>query len=243
MNNTKEEIISLIEDGIRPDEIYKLYQVLYDKEFFSREDFKNDYSWFRILLRDNIINIANNDSDDSINKTLMIKKYLHISPALNWIFAPRPDVVFHNQQNFADTVMAMLGNGKHRIMEVGCGAIPYLSITLAEQYGLVMAMDRALSRGMQRHVLERMCVDSLEINFNKDFDLSNIDVVVGQKPCPSIENIVAKCVSENKPYILEVCHCGEPEDGWKKYLSDKYGSKTLDSDEMLGCMDIVYDLD
>ncbi len=243
MRETRNEILNAIEAGITPENIHELYQILYDREIFSREDFDKDFGWFKDLILAHTGDFA---AQGAMTKNIFVKKmwidkYIHMSPALNWIFSS-PKVAFQNQIFFADTIENMIGDAKVNILEIGCGAIPYVSMTLAERYGYVSAMDEALRRGVQHEVLNRLCVDSSEINFNNETPLENVDVVIGQKPCPNIEMIVDRCVSEGKPYILEVCHCGEPEDGWKKYLAGKYGSKILDEDDMIGCMDIVYDL-
>ncbi len=239
MEDTKAEILNLIQSGIGIDDIYKIYQVLYDREFFSRSDFDKDYTWFRDLVLEHLDDIVvGSSSKDRFVKKVWIEKYIRISPTFNWIFNSHP-ASFQKQNEFADTVADIVGKGNYKILEVGCGAIPYASMCLAEEYGYVKALDTALEKGVQHDVLSRMCIDSSPVYFGLNVSLSDVDLVVGQKPCPSIEMIVDRCVNEGKPYIIEACNCGEPDGGWKKYLHEKYNTKVYDCNNV----DIVYDMD
>ena len=127
-----------------------------------------------------------------------------------------------NQEIFAKTSAKIIGKSKAKVLEVGSGEIPYSSILLAHEVGHIDSMDK--------FILPDRSLESLDITphnryFDKDFDISQFDIVIGQRPCSAIKDIAMSCADLGKSYFLELCECNSPNyelSGWKDYL------KTID---------------
>lgn len=111
------------------------------------------------------------------------------------------------QQQFAEIVSELSGTNV-TILDVGAGDIPYSSILLGDTKTSVSAMDRKFE--FSPETLQRLNVDTKRQYFTEGTDLSQYDLVVGQRPCSAIEKMVKECVKQNKPYFIELCNCHIP---------------------------------
>ena len=110
------------------------------------------------------------------------------------------------QENDAYVGLVNYLTGKNdRVLDVGAGAIPFSSMKLASRKNNVSVMDRLLfSDNLLSKKFNLAANDEM---FTKNTDVSNYDVLVGNRPCGAIGEMVESAKKENKGYIINLCHC------------------------------------
>lgn len=116
----------------------------------------------------------------------------------------------------------ILPEGKLRILEVGCGKYPKLSVLLSKMGYRMTCMDPRVEPAEDEEIEVR------KENFHyENVDLSGFDFVVAQEPCEATEHIVRACTRERVPFLVALCGVphelicgGMPEDvfDWYDYL-------------------------
>lgn len=125
------------------------------------------------------------------------------------------------QEVFAGLVNRFVPKDK-TVLDVGCGKIPLSSSLIAMgREKPVIAMDNRVN--LPNEAMERLNLIKSSRLFDMDTSLDGVDVVVGDKPCTAIENIVKKSSQEGKQYLLRLCDCYAPDqklgvDSWKDRL-------------------------
>lgn len=110
------------------------------------------------------------------------------------------------------------------VLDVGCGKIPLSSSLIAMgREKPVIAMDSRVD--LPEQAMTKLNLVKAKQLFDESTVLDGVDVVVGDKPCTAIENIVKKSSKEGKFYLLRLCDCYAPDqklgvDSWKSRLDD-----------------------
>ena len=136
-------------------------------------------------------------------------------------------VALRENEVFAKIVLGVLdknGTTGESVLEVGGGKIPYSSMLIADKKPYIHTMDNLL---LANDCLARVNVIGHNEMFGRDSEITSYDMVVGQRACSAIENIVIRSVFEKKGYVLELCDCHSPDksvEGYFEYL------KSLDKD-------------
>lgn len=124
------------------------------------------------------------------------------------------------QEKFAEFLTKKLPEHS-KILEVGCGRTAKLSRILSQKGFDITALDPKLDVSYSNNI------KFIKKKFDKNYDVSMYDYIIGQEPCDATEHIVRACTNQNIPFIMSVC--GVPHklisgqtpknvDEWYKYL-------------------------
>ena len=214
MKEKTEKILKgIIESGVFVKNIPDLFDVYTEFEITKYEDIfncKKDFStfivnnkrWFVDYSTDCEKEIKHLASDVSLNLTYFGIKFSNKVRCDNEIFA---DNVLH----------IMEGNGLHKVLDVGCGAMALSSIYLAKNGVEVSCVDPKLV--LSKQTLKNLGVKSYKCKFS-EIDFSNYDLVVAKSPCPSIEELVLTCEKYGAPFFIELCDCNAPDKNKELWL-------------------------
>lgn len=138
------------------------------------------------------------------------------------------------QEYFADYVEEHLPLSRYpKLLEVGCGAVPRLSVLLNDRGYTMTAMDSRLETDTASAKLLKIR-GRKELFHYETTDLSGYDAVIAQEPCEATEHIIRACLAAEKPFIISLCGTPhtlisgeEPEtvQDWYAYLSGLIGEK------------------
>ena len=142
-----------------------------------------------------------------------------------------------DQEKFVKLVEDIIDSSRPKILEVGSGSIPYSSILLAHDIGRISSMDHF---AISAKSLDKLYITPYNRFFTNNEDISNYDLIIGQRPCSAISDIVTTCTNAKKSYLLQLCGCNSPTklpSGWIEYLSDIDPSIkfSFDNNEIYAC--------
>ncbi|MCR5553611.1 MAG: hypothetical protein K6F08_02595 [bacterium] len=219
---TEKILSSIIDSGVFISNIAELFDIYTENEIKTYEDIfecKRDFA--------NYINsIKHKFLDYSENKDFEIKR----SAASVEIYVVYYGVKFSKHvrlesEKFSDIVLKIAKkNGLNKILDVGCGQLALSSIYLAKNGLDVTCVDPELA--FSNKTFENLGVKAIKGLF-EDVDLSEFDLIIAKKPCPSIKEIVFTCDLKNVPFFVELCDCNAPNGNkfdWIPILES--GSKT-----------------
>lgn len=116
------------------------------------------------------------------------------------------------EQTFLKYLMNKYGsiNGVN-VLDVGAGRICVLSKSIAEQGGIVSAMDTNIR--LSDSTLKKMNINAIKKMFRCDeytkngvgTNISNFDLIVGLEPCGATEHIVRQALKYDKPFDISLC--------------------------------------
>lgn len=203
--------------------VSKLFKIYTIYEFNKMSDMYKDHKSFMYFVYNNLdcFNLSR-DSNGNIlpeEKKSITSMARYLSLHLESIFNKHYHDQRREQEKFVEMVEKIVGNSKINILEVGSGSIPYSSILLADDLDGISSMDEFV---VSNESLKSFKINPINRYFTEKDTISEYDMIVGQKPCSAIAEIVKKCGKENKPYFLQLCECNSPTNdlhGWKDYLT------------------------
>lgn len=197
-------------------ELFNLYLACEVKSYGDLFMCGTDFNEFICGVKDEFY-----DYDDSTFDAIFlpIKKQVYYLGFLKSRLHKQSSIDNFNFAYYVDRVLKKHGNFKN-VLEVGCGPVPIISAMLKQlgNYN-VSAMDSLILDWNGAY--NNLGINAYNMNLTPSVDLSKFDVIVAKHPCPSIEQIVNICDSQNKPYIIECCKCNAPGDdalSWVPYL-------------------------
>lgn len=224
------------------DRLFKLYtetEIVHFKDLFDEQivqDFK-DFAMDNIGL---FQGFAKDENGETLNEDRL--SILCLSHRLTLPFMLLGDPIFtkskEDQETFVNDVEKIIGNSHPTVLDVGSGKIPYSSILLAkDNVGDIHTMDY--------FVLSDKSINNLGVTphneyLNKKTPIEDYDIIVANKACSAIEDIVYSCVNKKKPYYLKLCDCNAPGqimENWKLYL------RNIDKDIHFENGDYAFNLD
>ncbi len=178
----------------------KLFNMFSAITIFSIEDIFVSAQNFKQFILDNIDLIHSNNN---LTKERILSLLTHKCEKLKKKILTYCGLT---QQQFAEVITKLTGKNS-KILDVGAGEIPYSSILLAEN-SPVATMDKNFQ--LSNKTIKNLNVTPVEEYFTTGTKISDYDIVVGQRPCSAIANMVSECVKQNKPYFIELCNCHIP---------------------------------
>lgn len=203
--------------------VSRLFKIYTTYEFNKMSDIHKDHKSFMYFVYNNIDCFdLTRDKDGNISpeeKKSVTSMARYLSLHLESLYNKHYHDQRREQEKFVEMVEKIVGNNKINILEVGSGSVPYSSILLANDLDGISSMDEFL---VSDESLKSFNINPLNRYFTEKDSVSDYDLIIGQKPCSAIAEIVKKCGKENKPYFLQLCQCNSPTNdltGWKDYLT------------------------
>lgn len=192
------------------DTLYKLYL---EMEIFSLKDILRAKREFCDFCRAYIAQITKDDESTVVRLTTGLYTLTHDFACLTERYMAH---YAREEFSFARIIGRVVGGDvSTKILDVGCGSMPYSSILLADKGFDVTAMDPNIK--YDNKFMSRMGVKSFKQEFNRSTKVGQYDIVIGKKPCSAIANIVENCYEEQVPYFIKLCKCNAPNgkvSGW-----------------------------
>lgn len=202
--------------------VSKLFKIYTMYEFTKMSDLHKEHKSFMYFVYDNIdyFNLTRDNEGNILpeEKKSVTSMARYLSLHLESLYSKHFEDRRREQEQFVEKVEKIVGYGPSNILEVGSGSIPYSSILLAHDLGKISSMDEFV---VSDESLQSFNITPHNHYFTEKDTISEYDIVIGQKPCSAIAEIVRKCEKENKPYFLQLCQCNSPTNdinGWKRYL-------------------------
>ena len=228
-----------IDSEYNVERLFRIYSELNISSFNDLYRDHKDFYNFIISNIDNFRGITRTDDGKLPNEVYRTVKASarHLYNILDSIRSKHYSDYHKDQEKFVKLIEDTINSSRPKILEVGSGSIPYSSILLAHDIGRISSMDHF---ALSTKSLEKLDITAYNRFFTNNEDISNYDLIIGQRPCSAISDIVTTCTNAKKSYLLQLCGCNSPTklpSGWIEYLSDIDPSIkfSFDNNEIYAC--------
>ena len=202
---TQKILSAIVNSGVFISNIDELFDIYTENEIQNYEDIfecKRDFANFINSVKDKFLDYSE-DKDIEIKRAASSAELYVVYYGVKFSKHVRLE-----SERFSDAVLNIAKeNGFKKILDVGCGQLALSSIYLAKNGLNVTCVDPELA--FSSKTFENLGVKAIKGLF-EDVDLSEFDLIVAKKPCPSIKEIVFTCDSKKIPFFVELCDCNAP---------------------------------